>query len=101
MENGGVITGGVLDVYKRQTHNIDLPIFFASTSKITVPGAGVAAVGASEVNRAILLKHYSYHTIGPDKLNQLRHIYFLRDMEGVQAPVSYTHLDVYKRQPYT
>ena len=69
----------------RKTHNIDLPIFFASTSKITFPGAGVAAVGASEVNLAILRKHYSYQTIGPDKLNQLRHIYFLRDMEGVHA----------------
>ena len=45
----------------------------------------MAAVGASEVNLAILRKHYSYQTIGPDKLNQLRHIYFLRDMEGVHA----------------
>ena len=49
----------------RKTHNIDLPIFFASTSKITFPGAGVAAVGASEVNLAILRTHYSYQTIGP------------------------------------
>ena len=69
----------------RKTHNIDLPIFFASTSKITFPGAGVAAVGASEVNLEVLRTHYSYQTIGPDKLNQLRHIYFLRDMEGVKA----------------
>ena len=45
----------------------------------------MAAVGASEVNLEILRTHYSYQTIGPDKLNQLRHIYFLRDMEGVTA----------------
>lgn len=45
----------------------------------------MAAVGASEVNLEVLRTHYSYQTIGPDKLNQLRHIYFLRDMEGVKA----------------
>ena len=69
----------------RKTRNVDMPIFFASTSKITFPGAGVAAMGASESNLAVLREHYSFQTIGPDKLNQLRHIYFLRDMYGVEA----------------
>ncbi len=67
----------------RKYNNIDLPIFFASTSKITFPGAGIAAMGASESNLAVLREHYSFQTIGPDKLNQLRHIYFLKDMDGV------------------
>ena len=67
----------------RKNHNVDLPIFFASTSKITFPGAGIAAMGASESNLAVLREHYSFQTIGPDKLNQLRHIYFLKDLNGV------------------
>ena len=67
----------------RKNHNMDLPIFFASTSKITFPGAGIAAMGASESNLAVLREHYSFQTIGPDKLNQLRHIYFLKDLNGV------------------
>ncbi|TQI65829.1 aminotransferase class I/II-fold pyridoxal phosphate-dependent enzyme [Clostridium sp. KNHs216] len=67
----------------RKYNNIDLPIFFSSTSKITFPGAGIAAMGASESNLAVLREHYSFQTIGPDKLNQLRHIYFLKDMDGV------------------
>lgn len=69
----------------KKTNNTDLPIFFASTSKITFPGAGVAAMGASENNLGVLSNHYSFQTIGPDKLNQLRHIYFLKDMDGVKA----------------
>lgn len=69
----------------RKLKSIDLPIFFASTSKITFPGAGVAAMGASESNLAVFREHYSFQTIGPDKLNQLRHIYFLKDMDGITA----------------
>lgn len=67
----------------RKAGSIDLPIFFASTSKITFPGAGVAAMGASEENLAVFREHYSFQTIGPDKLNQLRHIYFLKNADGV------------------
>ncbi|MBW7573667.1 aminotransferase class I/II-fold pyridoxal phosphate-dependent enzyme [Caproiciproducens faecalis] len=67
----------------RKNNTIDLPIFFASTSKITFPGAGIAAMGASEKNLSVLREHYSFQTIGPDKLNQLRHIYFLKDLDGV------------------
>jgi Transcriptional regulators containing a DNA-binding HTH domain and an aminotransferase domain (MocR family) and their eukaryotic orthologs len=77
----------LLDLWEecRKCKSIDMPIFFASTSKITFPGAGVAAMGASESNLAVFREHYSFQTIGPDKLNQLRHIYFLKDMNGVKA----------------
>jgi DNA-binding transcriptional MocR family regulator len=61
------------------------PIMFASTSKITFAGAGVAVLAASEANVAWYLKHLSMASIGPDKVNHLRHVEFFRDAEGVRA----------------
>lgn len=55
----------------------------ASTSKITFPGAGVAALAAGDSSLEVLKKRISFQSIGPDKLNQLRHYRFLRDREGV------------------
>lgn len=69
----------------RKCDSIDMPLFFASTSKITFPGSGVAAMGASEENLKVFREHYKYQTIGPDKLNQLRHLAFLKDIDGVHA----------------
>lgn len=59
-------------------------LYFASTSKISFPGAGVAGVGMSGQNYEEMKKRVSVETIGPDKLNQLRHIRFLHDYEGVK-----------------
>jgi DNA-binding transcriptional MocR family regulator len=67
----------------KKTGNQDLPILFCSTSKITFPGAGVAALAASKNNLKTLIKNYSYKTIGGDKLNQLRHYLFLKNYDGV------------------
>ncbi len=58
-------------------------LIFGSTSKITFSGAGVAMMGASEANIAQAKKQLTIRTIGPDKLNQLRHVRFLKDMQGI------------------
>lgn len=58
---------------------------FGSTSKITFAGAGVAFVGMSPGNKAAFNKHMGIATIGPDKLNQLRHVRFLEDQAGIEA----------------
>lgn len=61
----------------------DHVLFFASTSKISFPGAGVSALAGSEKSIAEIKKRITIQTIGPDKLNQLRHVLFLHDIEGV------------------
>lgn len=57
---------------------------FGSTSKITFAGAGVAFFASSKTNLDWFTKNVSVSTIGPDKLNQLRHLMFLRDADGVR-----------------
>jgi len=59
----------------------DRVYYFASTSKITFPGAGVAIMATSPSNLKYHLPYISVSTIGYDKLNQLRHIKFLKDAE--------------------
>lgn len=61
------------------------PIMFASTSKITFAGAGVAFLAASVENVAWYTGHLGKGSIGPDKLNQLRHVQFFGSPEGVRA----------------
>ncbi len=56
---------------------------FASTSKITLPGSGIAAVASSVDNIKFMRKQLSVQTIGPDKINQLRHIRFLKDLDNL------------------
>ncbi|GIH97280.1 aminotransferase [Planobispora siamensis] len=63
--------------------NPDRPFVFGSTSKITFAGAGVSFFGSSPANVAWFLGHLGKSTIGPDKINQLRHVEFLRDEAGV------------------
>ena len=60
------------------------PIMFASTSKITFAGAGVAFMAASEANIAWYLAHLGNGSIGPDKINQLRHVQFFGSPQGVR-----------------
>ena len=64
--------------------NPDRPIYFFSTSKITFPGAGIALEASSLANVREYKKHMGIQTIGPDKLNQLRTVRYLKDAEGVR-----------------
>ena len=65
--------------------NPDRVVMFASTSKITFAGAGVAFLASSPANVAWFRAHLSSRSIGPDKVNQLRHALFFGDAEGVRA----------------
>ena len=61
------------------------PIMFASTSKITFAGAGVAVLAASAATVKWYLSHLAMGSIGPDKVNHLRHVEFFHDADGVRA----------------
>jgi len=65
--------------------NPNRPYVFTSTSKITFAGAGVSFFGGSLGNIAWYLQHAGKKSIGPDKVNQLRHLRFLKDADGVRA----------------
>lgn len=75
----------------KKTGNEDLPILFCSTSKITFPGSGVAAMAASENNLKVFKKRLQYQTIGHDKINMLRHMLFFKNLDGVLE-----HMDKHK-----
>ena len=58
---------------------------FTSTSKISFPGAGVSAIAASDNNIAEIKKRLNFQTISYDKLNQLRHVKYFKNVEGIKA----------------
>lgn len=68
-----------------EADNPDRVFVYASTSKMTQAGAGVSFFASSPANVAWFRTHSSVQTIGPDKLNQLRHARFFGDAEGVRA----------------
>lgn len=63
--------------------NPDMVYKFSSTSKISFPGSGIAAIGASDANLAEIRKQMKIQTIGHDKVNQLRHARFFKDIHGM------------------
>ncbi|KYF94772.1 aminotransferase [Sorangium cellulosum] len=63
--------------------NENRPLVFASTSKISFAGSGIAAMASSPANVADAKKHLGIQTIGPDKVNQLRHVRFFKDYKGL------------------
>lgn len=65
--------------------NPDMPFEFASTSKVTFPGSGVACFACSEANMDYMKKLIGAQSISYDKLNQLRHVCFFKDAQGVIA----------------
>ena len=79
-----VAIANVLELSERHGH-ANRPLVFASTSKITLAGAGLALFAASPANVKWLLARFTPRTIGPDKINQLRHVQFLQNEAGIQA----------------
>lgn len=64
--------------------NPNRPYLFTSMSKVTIPGAAVAGMAMSEYNIKEILRIMSAQTIGYDKINQYRHIKFLKNMDGIK-----------------
>ena len=67
----------------KRAGNPDLVYKFSSTSKITFPGSGIAALATSPNNMEDILKQLRIQTIGHDKVNQLRHVRFFEDIHGM------------------
>lgn len=81
----------MLDECRRAGHE-DRALMFCSLSKVTFPGAGVAAMAASGKNIAYILENLFPMTISYDKLNQVRHVRFLKDAAGLAA-----HMEKHRR----
>lgn len=75
--------------------NPDRAIVFASTSKVSWAGSGIAALAASPANIAWWTKHAGIRSIGPDKINQLRHVHYLKDAATLAALMA-RHRDLLK-----
>ena len=67
----------------KQEGNPDMVYKFCSTSKISFPGSGIAAIAASTANLADIRKQMTIQTIGHDKVNQLRHARYFKNIHGV------------------
>lgn len=66
-------------------NNEDMVIEVCSTSKMTFPGAGVSALAASDANIAQIKKRLNCQTISYDKMNQIRHVKFFGNLDGLNA----------------
>lgn len=84
LDEAGDIVPPILEACRAAGHP-DRAFLFASTSKITHAGAGISAFASSPANVAWTKKHLTRQTIGPDKVNQLRHVRFLKDLAAVNA----------------
>ena len=73
--------------------NPDMVYIFASTSKISFPGSGVSVIASSVDNINYILSQMTVQTIGHDKINQLRHVRFFKDIDGLKAHMK-RHADI-------
>jgi DNA-binding transcriptional MocR family regulator len=69
----------------REAGNPERALLFGSTSKISFAGAGLAMMAGSQKNMEWAKNQMAFQTIGPDKLNQLRHVLFFKDTGGIMA----------------
>lgn len=78
--------GKVLNILEEceKAGNPDMVYQFCSTSKVTFAGAGIAAMSSSVANIADIKSKIQWSTIGPDKINQLRHVRFFKDADGLR-----------------
>ncbi len=73
--------------------NPDMYYIFGSTSKVSFAGAGIAAMASSAANIASVKKQMTIQTIGHDKVNQLRHVLYFKDLDGLNAHMK-KHADI-------
>lgn len=73
--------------------NPDIVYEFASTSKVTFAGAGIAAMASSKKNLDFIRKSMTIQTIGYDKVNQYRHVKYFKDLDGIKAKMK-QHADI-------
>lgn len=85
----------ILNIYDEcvKASNPDLPIIFASTSKITIPGDGIAAMAGSENIIKMLKSRLAFQTVGPDKINMLRHVRKFPNLESLLEQMK-KHADI-------
>lgn len=69
----------------KKNNNEDMVYILGSTSKVTFAGGGISAVGASKNNIADIMKRVTIQTIGHDKINQLRHVRYFKDINGMNS----------------
>ena len=77
----------------KKAGNPDIVFKFTSTSKISFPGSGIAALAASEANLVDIKKHLSIQTIGYDKVNQLRQVRYFKNLDGIKQQMR-KHADI-------
>lgn len=77
----------ILDIISEceKAGNPDMVYEFASTSKVSFPGSGISAIATSKSNIEYIKKSMTIQTIGHDKLNQLRHVWYFKNIDGLNA----------------
>ena len=77
----------ILDIISEceKAGNPDMVYQFASTSKVSFAGGGISAIAASKANLDFIKKSMTIQTIGYDKVNQLRHVKYFKDLDGIKA----------------
>ena len=91
LTNNGDTLVNIFPLLKKYRHD-DMVVEFTSTSKVSFPGSGVAALTASDNNIAMITERMRHQTIGYDKLNQYRHVKFYRNADGLRE-----HMKLHRR----